>query len=122
MDGVTVLSESQELTSSSAGLGLLVVFISLLISFFVTFGIFTLIIKLTDSDSYAIPICASLALVIIARSLSIVGCKFLHHKGKIVYENVYKVTISEEVSLKDFYEKYKVIDQEGQIYTIKEKD
>ena len=122
MDGVTVLSESQELTSGSVGLGALVVIISLFISFFITFGIFILIIKLTNSCSLVIPVCASIAFVIVAWGLSIIGCKFLHHKGKIVYEKVYKVTISEEVSLKDFYEKYKVIDQEGQIYTIKEKD
>lgn len=33
----------------------------------------------------------------------------------------YKVTISDEVSLNEFYDKYEIVDQEGKIYTIKEK-
>lgn len=35
--------------------------------------------------------------------------------------NEYKVLISDEVSWNEFNEKYEVIDQEGKIYTIKEK-
>lgn len=37
------------------------------------------------------------------------------------YKNQYKVTISDEVSMNDFLEKYEIIDQEGKIYTIREK-
>lgn len=33
----------------------------------------------------------------------------------------YKVTISEEVSMVEFYEKYEIIDVDGMIYTIREK-
>lgn len=33
----------------------------------------------------------------------------------------YKVIISDEVSLNEFYDKYEIVDQEGKIYTIKEK-
>lgn len=33
----------------------------------------------------------------------------------------YKVTIDDSVSMNEFYEKYKVIDTEGQIWTIMEK-
>lgn len=33
----------------------------------------------------------------------------------------YKVTISEEVSMVEFYERYEIIDVDGMIYTIKEK-
>lgn len=33
----------------------------------------------------------------------------------------YKVTISDEVSLNEFYDKYEIVDQEGKIYTIKER-
>ena len=40
----------------------------------------------------------------------------------IAYKTYYKVTISEEVSLKDFYEYYDVVEQDGKIFTIKEKD
>lgn len=34
----------------------------------------------------------------------------------------YKVTISEEVSMTEFYEKYEIIDVDGAIYTIREKE
>lgn len=37
------------------------------------------------------------------------------------YETHYKVLISDEVSMNEFLEKYEVIDQEGRIYTVKEK-
>lgn len=34
----------------------------------------------------------------------------------------YKVTISEEVSMTEFYERYEIIDVDGAIYTIREKN
>ena len=37
------------------------------------------------------------------------------------YETEYKVTISPEVSFEEFNEKYRIIDQEGKIYTIRER-
>ena len=37
------------------------------------------------------------------------------------YETQYKVTISNEVSMTEFYEHYTVIDQDGKIFTVKEK-
>ena len=40
----------------------------------------------------------------------------------IAYETQYKVTISEEISLKDFYEHYEILEQDGKIFTIREKD
>jgi len=38
------------------------------------------------------------------------------------YKTQYKVTISEEVSMTDFNEKYEILEKEGKIYTIQEKD
>lgn len=38
-----------------------------------------------------------------------------------VYETHYKVSISDEVSMNEFLEEYEIIDQEGKIYTVKEK-
>ena len=37
------------------------------------------------------------------------------------YETQYKVTISDEVSMNDFLDKYEIIDQEGKIYTVRER-
>ena len=36
------------------------------------------------------------------------------------YETQYKVTISDEVSMNDFLERYEFISQEGKIYTVRE--
>ncbi len=38
------------------------------------------------------------------------------------YETQYKVSITDEVSMNEFLEKYEIIDQEGKIYTVREKD
>lgn len=38
------------------------------------------------------------------------------------YETQYKVVIDDSVSMNEFTEKYIIIDQEGKIYTVREKD
>ena len=37
------------------------------------------------------------------------------------YETQYKVTVSDEVSMTEFLERYEIIETEGKIYTVKEK-
>ena len=38
------------------------------------------------------------------------------------YETHYKVTISDEVSMNDFLERYEILSQEGKIYTVRERN
>lgn len=38
-----------------------------------------------------------------------------------IYETQYKVIIDDTVSFTDFIDKYEILDQEGKIYTVKEK-
>lgn len=38
------------------------------------------------------------------------------------YETQYKVTVSDEVPMNEFLERYEIIDQEGKIYTVRERD
>lgn len=40
----------------------------------------------------------------------------------IAYKNQYKVIISDEVSMNEFNERYEVINQEGKIYTVEERE
>ena len=40
----------------------------------------------------------------------------------IEYTPEYEVTISDEVSMNDFYNRYNVIEQRGDIYVIREKE
>lgn len=57
------------------------------------------------------------AVIIICATLGLTYLS-IHPTGK--YE--YKVTITDEVSLNEFYEKYEITDQEGKIYTIRIKE
>jgi hypothetical protein len=38
------------------------------------------------------------------------------------FENQYKVTISDEVSMNEFLDRYEIVDTEGKIYTVRERD
>ena len=40
----------------------------------------------------------------------------------IEYVSEYEVTISDEVSMNDFYNRYEIIEQRGEIYVIREKE
>ena len=66
--------------------------------------------------------------LLISVTIGLVACLLL---GMIVgginrtpteYETQYKVVVSDEVSMNEFMEKYKIIDQEGKIYTVREKE
>ena len=39
----------------------------------------------------------------------------------VAYETQYQITISDEVSMAEFYEHYEVIEQDGKIFTVREK-
>ena len=44
------------------------------------------------------------------------------HGTPIEFEDHYKVTISDEVSMNEFNERYEILDQEGLIFTIRDKE
>ena len=53
----------------------------------------------------------------------IVGLAFGSIGGEpTAYETQYKVTVSDKVSMNEFLARYEIIDQEGSIYTIRERD
>ena len=47
---------------------------------------------------------------------------FVFHAVSKPAQTIYKVTIDESVSMVEFYERYEILDQEGLIFTITEKD
>jgi len=47
---------------------------------------------------------------------------FARNTLPLEYETQYKVTISDEVSMNSFLERYEIIDQEGKIYTVRDKN
>ena len=53
----------------------------------------------------------------------IIGLAFGSMDGEpIAYETQYKVTVSDEVPMNKFLERYEIISQEGKIYTVRERD
>lgn len=93
-------------------------------TFWVIFGAITfigLLIGLLCLESCEWTIVPSM-LVVGALIGSLIGWAFgTECPDAISYETQYKVTISEEVSMTDFYEHYEVIDQDGKIFTVREK-
>lgn len=74
-----------------------------------------IISKINKSDSI------SFIIFIITTSLIVgVVAGYLNFPLETIQE--YKVTVSDDVSLNEFIEKYEIIDIEGKIYTIREKD
>lgn len=72
----------------------------------------------TDQCEWAVIPALSIAGIIIG---SAGGCG-LGNVSSIptAYETQYKVTVSDEVSMAEFYEHYTIIEQDGKIFTIKE--
>lgn len=52
----------------------------------------------------------------------ILGCVFASNAAPVEYETQYKVTISDEVKMNDFLEKYEIVDQDGKIYIVRERN
>ena len=42
--------------------------------------------------------------------------------ANVAYESQYKVTVSDEISMNEFFEHYEIVDQEGKIYTVRERE
>ena len=65
--------------------------------------------------------------VVIAVLGAAIGCIFGYIIGAVTgtptdYETHYKVIVSDEVQMNDFFKKYEIVDQDGKIYEIKEKE
>lgn len=74
---------------------------------------------ISDTGEWICFVCAILCLLT-AFTLGIVECFTDHLKEDIHTE--YKVTIDDSVSMNEFLDKYEILDQEGKIYTVKERE
>lgn len=115
MSGIEILSSTEVVTAYSCpnagGITLAIIFGAFFIGSF-------LIWLLSDIDGVIMPICAVLGLM-----FGLIGGAVAEDclVKPAEYETHYKVTISDEVSMDEFLEQYEILDQEGKIYTIKEK-
>lgn len=82
------------------------------VSFVIAFG---LMLWIDEKFGVEIPLIVFVMLFVMLFFLDVAVASY--KTGK--YE--YKVIISDEVSLNEFYDKYEIVDQEGKIYTIKER-
>lgn len=77
------------------------------------------IISLTDGDAIGIVAFSILGVLVSAMCGPIAGYA---DQIPTEYESHYKVIITDEVSMNDFTDKYEIIDQEGKIYTVRERN
>lgn len=94
-------------------------------AFWITFGVCTFIgtvfgiISVTRGDCGWVFLPISVAIFVVVGLLF--GCLMgTGIKTPMAYETRYKVTISDEVSMTDFLEKYEIVSTEGKIYTVRE--
>lgn len=110
IDGINILSTTEVIEGNSV-----IQFIQLIAIFMVILGIvlvFNGITKVILSDFFW-----GLFIIIIGIILII---HFFPNNDR--FKTVYKVTIDDSVSINEFNKKYEIINQDGLIYTIKEKE
>jgi hypothetical protein len=116
MTGVDILSSSEVVVDTiyhCRGVAFTILFVIFILS--VIGGLF--MAATFDNDLYILlGSCIGIAIGLLT------GCKIDIANKEEIYQTQYKATISEEVSLVEFNEKYEIIDQEGKIYTIVEKE
>lgn len=112
MEGVTILN-TIEVMASTWGFSIAGLIVAILTLFILIGAIFSIV---KDEGPEATLLCA-VAVVGIFVSLMCFGTAneyFDYYK--------YQVVIDDSVSLTEFMEKYEILDQEGLIYTVKEKE
>lgn len=111
MDGITILSEKIFYSDLFPKW----VFVLEMIGFF-SFLALTVIGIVRDKAKIAV---LSLIAVFFLLILEILTQSI---KGKEIDYIEYKVTIDDSVPMTEFYQRYEILDQEGKIYTVKEKE
>ena len=115
MDGITILNTITENVSNTAGL-----VVALILSIVVTIISFIAIIVVSDKFSefngFIIGYIITGIVGILFAIFSILELNTPPQEPQTLYE----VTISDEVSFKDFTSKYEIIKQRGEIYIVKE--
>ena len=116
--GIEVLSQTEVSTDKEINL---IVFWTIVIAFFVGTFVYCYVEIVPDRPSEWV------ASIVIAILSAIIGCIFGYIIGMATgtptdYETHYKVVISDEVQMNDFFKNYEIVNQDGKIYEIKEKE
>ena len=118
MDGVTILNTITENVSNTAGLLVVILIFSIVEIILSIIGIILCSNKFSEFNGFVI---AYIIIGIAGISFFIVSILELNAPPQEP-QTLYEVTISDEVSFKDFTSKYEIIEQRGEIYIVKERD
>ena len=118
MDGVTVVNTIQGFYGYGKGITAEVVIFSIFTVIFAIVSLFAFYRLITTQDfgTYGFLFMISFAMCVTA----IAGALSLYHK-KPIYGPQQVVIVDDDVDFNEFMNKYKIIKQEGQLYTIMEK-
>ena len=112
MDGVTILN-----TFNSSGDFVLGIVLLILGTFVLCVTIFSAVCSYEQKEKFNVLTFFSIFLAVTTFVFIIIGIINLANLDATTYE----VTISDEVSFKDFTSKYEIIEQRGEIYIVKER-
>lgn len=115
MDGITILNTITENVSNTAGL-----VVALILSIVITIISFIAIIVVSDKFSEFNGFIIAFIVTGIFGILFVIVSIFVLNTPQEP-QTLYEVTISDEVSFKDFTSKYEIIEQRGEIYIVKER-
>lgn len=116
MTGVEILATQD--VATAFGFNWNAMFVTIVISGF--FGAFLFVLCLVDLWSWWKRALLGFGIALVISFL--IGSAAFQNDRPIEYETQYKVTISDEVQMNEFFDKYEIIDQEGKIYTVRERD
>ena len=115
MEGVKILSVEEVVNKTQFNLEIALIAAAVFALVFIIIGVFASI-KNNDWHYLMVAIVASLFVNLCLST--IFGTAF---ERPVEYATQYKVIVSNEVPFVDFYEKYEIIEQDGEIFTIREK-
>lgn len=116
MNGVEILTSAQVVTEWTFNWTAFWIVFGIIFCICLIMGIWDVV---TDDCEWILIPFVSILGVIFGTMLGVgVGVLF---ETPTAYETQYKITISDEVSMAEFLEYYEVIDQDGKIFTVREK-
>ena len=118
MNGIEILSTAEVVTASAFN-WLVFSIIAVILFVIIGIGVYLLVrMEIGSSKIGNIAFSISVALIL---GFMFGGLAGAATATPTAYETHYKVTIDDSVSMNEFNEKYEIINQEGKIYTIREK-
>lgn len=117
MNGVEILNETQVVAESAFNWTAFWITGSIIFGIFILSGIILSITYGPDLVGWMMVICSGIILCLIFGFLLGVVCE-----TPTKYETQYQVIIYDSVPMNDFLDKYEIIDTEGKIFTVKERD